>query len=260
MPTLIGTSGYSYKDWVGPFYPPDLPQKERLRFYAQEFATCELNFTYYRLPTAQMMERMAERVPDGFLFALKAYRGITHERGDNAPEQAEKFRAALTPLVAAGKFAGLLLQFPYSFHATPANRDYLKRVREWFGRTPLVVEFRSRDWITARTFDDLRSLEMGYCCVDLPPLRNLVPPLAVVTAPLAYVRFHGRNRAKWWRHQESWERYDYAYSDDELREWVPKIRRLESEAALTLVYANNHRRGQAVSTARQLRTLLGESL
>jgi len=110
--------------------------------------------------------------------------------------------------------------------------------------------------VSEHIFAELRALNLGFCCVDQPRFSNLIPPIAVVTGPIAYVRFHGRNREKWWQHEEAWERYDYAYSDEELMEWVPKIRQLDAEASLTLVYMNNHWRGQAVGTARQLRSLL----
>jgi len=255
MTVLIGTSGFSYKDWVGPVYPQGLPKQEWLSFYASEFETCELNFSYYRIPNASTLDKMAAKVPEGFQFAVKAYKGITHEREEPEPHMAQ-FTQALAPLIDAGKFACVLAQFPHSFHANPVNRDYLKRVRGGFGDLPVVVEFRSRDWIEDRTFDELRALNFGFCCVDQPQFKSLVPPVAVVTGPVAYVRFHGRNYAKWWRHAEAWERYDYSYSDDELMEWVPKIRRLDAESPLTLVYMNNHWQGQAVGTARQLKLLL----
>jgi len=255
MAVRIGTSGFSYKDWVGPVYPPDLPRGDWLRYYAQEFSTCELNFSYYRIPAPHILARMADKVPPGFLFTLKAFQGITHEREEPEPLM-EQFAASLAPLQEAGKFACLLAQFPYSFHANDENRAYLRRVREGFAGLPVVVEFRSRDWIDERTFDQLRALNFGFCCVDQPRLRGLVPPVAVATGPVAYVRFHGRNAAKWWQHDEAWERYDYSYSDEELMEWVPRIRKLDEEAPLTLVYMNNHWRGQAAGTARQLGALM----
>ncbi|MBU0704761.1 MAG: DUF72 domain-containing protein, partial [Chloroflexi bacterium] len=210
MTVLIGTSGFSYKDWVGPVYPKGLPKPEWLPFYAHQFPTCELNFSYYRIPPARTLEQMAAKVPEGFLFTVKAYKGITHEREEPEP-QMEQFAAALAPLIEAEKFACVLAQFPYSFHANQANRDYIKRVREGFEGLPVVVEFRSRDWINERTFDELRALDLGFCCVDQPRFENLVPPVAIATGPVAYVRFHGRNRAKWWQHDEAWERYDYTY-------------------------------------------------
>jgi uncharacterized protein YecE (DUF72 family) len=258
MSALIGTSGFSYDDWVGPVYPPDLPKGDWLRYYANEFPTCELNFTFYRIPTARTLNAIAEKVPTGFLFSVKAYRGITHEREDPRP-QIEQFVSGLDPLIDAAKFACVLVQFPHSFHANPTNREYLKKLRGGFAELPVVVEFRSREWVTEETFAELRALRLGFCCVDQPQFRNLVPPVAVATGPVAYVRFHGRNYQKWWQHDEAWERYDYEYSDDELMEWVPKIEQLDAEAPLTLVYMNNHWRGQAVGTARQLRMLMEET-
>lgn len=258
MTVLIGASGFSYKDWVGPVYPEGLPKQEWLNFYSSEFPTCELNFSYYRIPNARTLSRMADKVPAGFLFTVKAYKGITHEREEPEP-QMKQFAAALAPLIDAEKFACVLAQFPYSFHANQANRAYLQRVREGFGDLPVVVEFRSRDWISERTFDELCALNFGFCCVDQPRFKSLAPPVAVVTGPVAYVRFHGRNREKWWRHDEAWERYDYCYEEEELREWVPKIRQLDAEAPLTLVYMNNHWKGQAVGAARQLKMLMEET-
>ena len=128
----------------------------------------------------------------GLFFSIKAFRGITHEREDPEP-QIEQFTDALAPLIDAEKFACVLAQFPHSFHANQTNRDYLRRVREGFGDLPVVVELGSRDWISERTFDELRALNFGFCCVDQPRFRSLVPPVAVVTGPVAYARFHGRN-------------------------------------------------------------------
>jgi uncharacterized protein YecE (DUF72 family) len=255
MAILIGTSGFSYKDWVGPVYPDGLKKADWLRFYAQEFPTCELNFSYYRIPDASTLGKMADKVPDGFMFTVKAFRGITHERENPGPLVASLVEG-LKPLRESRKFACVLAQFPYSFHATPQNRAYLSKLRDEFGDLRVVVEFRTRDWITEQTFDELRQLEFGFCCVDQPRLKRLVPPVPAVTGPVAYVRFHGRNAAKWWQHDEAWERYDYSYSDDELMEWVPKIQQLDAEAPLTLIYMNNHWQGQAVDAARQMRRLL----
>ena len=252
---LIGTSGFSYKDWIGPYYPEKLSKKDWLAFYAREFKTCELNFTYYRLPNAQTLERMAAKVPADFCFTLKASGELTHERTDNEAAFAQ-FVAALEPLIEAGKFGCVLAQFPYSFHATEANRDYLRFLREHLRDLPVVIEFRNAKWLTPENFALLQENHLGFCCVDEPRLEGHIPPVAEVTAETAYVRFHGRNAEKWWRHDEAWERYDYTYSDEELSEWVPKIKVLAGKAEKTFVFANNHWQGQAVGTARQLTMLL----
>jgi uncharacterized protein YecE (DUF72 family) len=249
----IGTSGFSYKDWLGPVYPAGLPARDQLAFYAREVSTVELNVTFYRVPDARTVAGWARKTPDDFVFAVKAYQGLTHERA--APDFAG-FVSALQPLIEAGKLGCVLAQFPYSFHPVPENREYLRRLRERLGGLPAVVEFRNAGWMAAATFELLRSLELGFCSVDEPQLKGLMPPVAVATGPVAYVRFHGRNAAKWYAHAEAWERYDYTYSTEELREWAPKLRELDAEAPLTLVYFNNHFRGQAVHGARDLGQLL----
>jgi len=249
----IGTSGFSYDDWTGPVYPEGLPKAGHLAFYAREFSTVEINTTYYRVPDVRMVQGWANKTPDDFLFSVKAYQGLTHEREE--PDFAP-FVAALWPLVEAGKLACVLAQFPYSFHPTADNRAYLRRLRDGFGDLPAVVEFRNAGWVGQPAFDLLRSLKLGFCCVDEPRLKGLLPPVAVATAPVAYVRFHGRNAAKWYNHEQAWERYNYTYSPAELAEWEPKLRELDAAAELTLVYFNNHYVGQAVRGARDLGQLL----
>jgi uncharacterized protein YecE (DUF72 family) len=249
----IGTSGFSYKDWVGPVYPKDLPSREQLAYYAELFPTVELNVTYYRIPQTRIVEGWVSKTPEDFLFAVKAYGGLTHER--DAPEFAP-FVEALAPLLEAGKLGCVLAQFPYSFHPTDENMAYLARVRDGLGDLPTVVEFRNAGWANDTTFETLDQLDLGFCCVDEPQLRGLMPPIAVATDGIGYVRFHGRNYAKWYQHEEAWERYDYTYSAEELAEWVPRIRSLDTKAPLTLVYFNNHAEGQAVQGARDLGQLM----
>ena len=252
----IGTSGYSYDDWVGPVYPEGLAKSEWLTFYAQEFKTTELNFTYYRMPNPWMLGRIADKVPPGFLFTVKATREMTHVREEVDAALFQQFKDAVQPLIEQDKFGCVLAQFPNSFHNTPANQDYLRVLREQMGDLLVVIEFRNREWIQDEVFELLREQALGFCCVDQPQFRNLIPPIAITTGPVAYARFHGRNYKKWWKHEEAWERYDYTYKDEELQEWVPKIKRLDEEAEQTYVFANNHYQGQAVTTARQLGMLL----
>lgn len=251
----VGTSGYSYDDWVGTYYPKELKKSEWLAFYAREFQATEVNYTYYRLPNAWTLAAMADKTPEGFLFTVKASQELTHGREDTQ-EAFRKFVDALRPLLERGKFGCILAQFPFSFHATKENRDYLRLFRERMGDLPVVVEFRNARWLTPETYAFLREQNLGFCCVDEPRLEGLIPPVAEVTSDVAYVRFHGRNAQKWWQHEQAHERYDYTYSEEELLEWVPKIRQLDSKATRTFAFANNHWQGQAVGTARQLRLLL----
>lgn len=252
----FGTSGFSYDDWVGPVYPGDLPKRAWLPFYAEHFDTVELNVTYYRLPDRRTVAGWVERTPADFAFSVKAHKSLTHER-----QQADfgGFRDSIAGLHEAGKLACVLAQFPFSFHPTAAHRTYLERLRSGLSEFPVAVEFRDQAWIHESTFAQLEALGLGFCCVDEPQLPGLMPPVARATGPLAYVRLHGRNAAKWWEHDHAWERYDYSYSTDELREWVPRLRQLDAAVAVTLVYANNHYRGQSLGTVRQLQELLAGS-
>ncbi|MDQ5825319.1 MAG: DUF72 domain-containing protein [Chloroflexota bacterium] len=256
----IGTSGYSYADWKGPYYPENIKDTEMLPFYAQEFGATEINYTYYRMPAARTLAAMARKVPENFVFTIKASKELTHERqaeeGGGTPENFRFFREAVQPLIDEGKFGCVLAQFPNSFKPTQENRDYLETFRERMSDLPVVVEFRNATWVTDDTMDLLRKNDLGYCCVDEPRMKGLIPPIAVATAPIAYVRFHGRNAQKWWQHDEAYERYSYEYSPEELTEWVPKIEKLENSAQQTFIFTNNHYRGAAVTTARQLKEML----
>ncbi|MGB9879159.1 MAG: DUF72 domain-containing protein, partial [Anaerolineae bacterium] len=133
----IGTSGYSYEDWVGPYYPTELPKTDWLAFYAREFQACEINFTFYRLPDARTLAAMADKTPAGFLFTVKATQELTHKREDNA-DLFPKFVHALKPLIETDKFGCVLAQFPYSFYPNRENRDYLKAFRDAMAGLPVV--------------------------------------------------------------------------------------------------------------------------
>ncbi len=249
----LGTSGFSYDDWIGEVYPEDLPRRVWLEYYAERFDTVELNVTYYRIPELKTVKGWVDRSPATFTFSVKAHRSLTHER--KMPDY-QAFSERLAPLAEAGKLACVLAQFPHSFHPTPQNTDYLKQMRDGFMELPVVIEFRDSAWVSESTFELLRTLGLGFCCVDEPRLKGLIPPVAVVTSDIAYVRFHGRNAAQWWDHEYAWQRYDYTYSEEELQSWVPRLQELDAAAPLTLVYANNHYRGQSVDTLSKLETLL----
>jgi len=251
----LGTSGFSYSDWVGNFYPVGMPKGEWLTYYAREFNTCEVNSSFYALPKPTSLKAMEKKTGEGFLFCFKANQEMTHQRDDNA-SVFKAFCQVLEPIITAGKLGCILAQFPYSFGFNRRNWDYLSLFKERLGELPVVIEFRNARWLRSEVFDWLRQNELGFCCVDEPPLPNLLPPLAEATTKISYVRFHGRNSAKWWQHEQAYERYDYSYTPQELSEWLPKIQKLDSVAEKTFIFANNHWRGQAVSTIRQLRLML----
>jgi uncharacterized protein YecE (DUF72 family) len=251
----FGTSGFSYNDWVGNFYPRGMPRREWLSYYAREFNALELNSTYYALPKLSVLEAMVNKTGDGFLFSVKANQEMTHQRQqDNRVFVA--FVHMLQPFIDAGKLGCVLAQFPYSFGFSRQNFDYLAFFRERLGDLPVVIEFRNSQWMKPEIFDWLRDRNLGFCCVDEPQLSKLLPPLAEVTSSIGYVRFHGRNAAKWWQHEHAYERYDYTYSAEELKEWLPRISKLNSLAEKTYIFANNHWRGQAIGTIRQLRLMV----
>ena len=127
---VIGTSGYSYADWVGPYYPEGTSSSAFLTQYARDFALTELNFSYYRMPDPRMLSRLVEKTPDSFRFVVKAHRSITHDRAATWREDARRFAGATRELQEHGRLAGLLLQFPYSFHYTRSNRRYLAELCE----------------------------------------------------------------------------------------------------------------------------------
>ncbi|MBN2463435.1 MAG: DUF72 domain-containing protein [Dehalococcoidia bacterium] len=251
----FGTSGFSYSDWVDSFYPRGMPRREWLIYYAREFNALELNSTYYALPKPSVVEAMVGKTGEGFLFSVKANQEMTHQRQQDSSVFVA-FVNMLQPFIDAGKLGCVLAQFPHSFGCSRQNCDYLALFRERLRDLPLVVEFRHAQWLKPEVFDWLRNHNIGFCCVDEPQLPNLLPPLAEVTGNTGYVRFHGRNAAKWWQHEHAYERYDYAYSVGELKEWLPRIRKLDSLTEKVFVFANNHWRGQAIGTIRQLRLML----
>lgn len=250
-----GTCGFSYKDWVGVYYPEGLTSKSWLSYYAREFNSLELNSTYYALPGLAAMESLAAKTGEGFLFSVKANQEITHVR-QSGEEASRAFVRILQPLVTAGKLGCVLAQFPYSFGYNSANRDYLQRLGDWLQGYPLVIEFRNSAWLNNETRSRLMARDIGFCCVDEPELPGLMPPVAEVTGRTGYIRFHGRNAARWWHHEQAWERYDYTYSPDELEQWLPRIQMISSKAENTFIFANNHWRAQAVDTIRQVRSML----
>lgn len=257
----IGTSGFSYNDWKGYFYPKNINAKDMLEFYAQTFSVVELNYTYYRMPEAKQIEGFIQRTPQNFSFCVKAHKSLTHELNvpvDVIRDAAGTFRESMKPLVDHGRLGCVLVQFPWSFKKTIENLDYLRYLKELIPNLPIVVEFRNSQWVEQAVFQLLKSLSFGYCCVDEPRLKGLMPPVAVVTSNIGYIRFHGRNAEKWWKHEQAFERYNYLYSKDELLEWVGKIRGIAKRSDKTFVLFNNHYQGQAAVNAKMMEELLGD--
>lgn len=255
---LIGTSGYSYDDWVGPFYPPGTKQADFLEYYAREFPVTELNFTYYRMPDAYLTRRMSVLTPGSFLFTIKAHKTLTHEiRPEAFRAEAEAFLSGIEPIRDAGKLGAILLQFPFGFHYTNENRRYLDSLCSTLHGFPLAVEFRNSQWQRESVSWGLRERGVALVNVDEPQLMGLLKPQDQVTSKIGYLRFHGRNGGNWWN-GDNVTRYDYLYSDDELNEWVPKIIKMAESAQVILIVFNNHSKGQAIQNARRLKEMFGK--
>jgi uncharacterized protein YecE (DUF72 family) len=259
MPSiLIGTSGYSYADWVGRVYPAGAQQKDFLRLYAEEFSFVELNFSYYKQPDARTLERMLKLTGNTFRFAIKGHQSLTHERGGDVRGSAAIFKEGIKPLIEAFRLSAVVMQFPFSFHYSPDSRRHLDMVCGAFEHIPLAVEFRNDQWMRDSVYEGLRKRGVALINVDEPPLPGLPKPTAIATAPHAYVRFHGRNSANWWEGDNA-SRYDYKYSEQELTEWLPRLQSLAGNAKVLMVLFNNHWEGQAVENARMLKKMMEES-
>jgi uncharacterized protein YecE (DUF72 family) len=252
-PVRIGTSGFSFPDWDGAFYPRGLPSGRRLEFYARYFPTVEINSTYYGIPEPRTFRLLLEKSPGDFDFVVKAHQSMTHEEA-TPPESYDQLLRAVEPVRAADRLEGILAQFPWRFRRTPEAERHLLDMRARLDGLPLFAEFRHDSWAREEVFDFLTGHGIGYCCVDEPALEGLVPPVARLTTEVAYVRFHGRNAKNWWGGEG--DRYDYDYRPEELAEWHRKIRELAERAKKTYVFFNNCHAGQAARNARLMMDMM----
>ena len=273
-PVRIGTCSWADEALSKHWYPPGTPAGDRLAYYARHFDTVEVDSTYYRLPVDSMVERWAEKTPEGFVMHVKAFGVMTRhpvkiqqlppDLRDEAPadergrverpsrefraEIFSRFLSALEPLRRAGKLGGILFQFPPYVVYRASSLDYLSWAREQLGDHEMLVEFRHASWYEDDARSDvlafLEQLRAAHVVVDAPRIegaKNVPPTVLAVTAPTAYVRFHGRNAETWnKRGGSAAERFDYLYSDEELREWVKPLRELAGEAEQAFVFFNNN--------------------
>jgi uncharacterized protein YecE (DUF72 family) len=241
---LLGTSGWDYPEWVGKVYPPH-GAADRLRYYAGMFPIVEVNSTFYRLPSPSVAASWVRRTPARFRFAAKFPQSITHDlRLVGAEEELHRFLTVLKPIRDAGKFAAALLQLPPSlpFEPETVRRFYASLPHD----LPVAVEFRERSWLVPASYALLREFGLAHTIVDGPHL----PSVSEVTAPFAYVRWHGHGSPLW---------YDYTYSPEEIASWVPRIRELAARAGAVYGFFNNHFRGDAAVNCRTLGEELGLS-
>jgi uncharacterized protein YecE (DUF72 family) len=251
MKVWIGTSGYSYADWVGPFYPPGTRSRQMLRYYTEHFPVVELNFTFYCLPTAAALARLAEQTPAGFQFVAKLPRTLSH---DEDPRDLGPFRQAVAELHGRGRLLGLLCQLPQATHHERRHLAWLDHLGRELADYRLAVEFRHRSWHRPDVADFLRQRGLDLVAVDVPDIPALYPRGLVQSGPRLYVRFHSRNAGNWYLSDK--DRYDYSYTDQELREWTTAVAGAAGGAREAFLFLNNCHGGQAVENARRLRELL----
>ncbi len=251
----VGTSGWSYHDWVGRFYPETAPGRfDRLAYLARYFGCVEVNASFYRPPSPRSTRSWLRRTPPDFEFAFKLNQRFTHERGSLwTAAEVETFRAGVEPVREAGRLGAVLVQFPWSFRADDDAFAWLEAVHRDFGDWPLVLEVRHISWAAEAAVGRVRELGLGWANIDQPRSRSGIAPMSLATSPVGYVRLHGRNREAWFDPEAGRDaKYDYLYRDAELDEWVARIRDIARACERTYVFTNNHYRGQAPANALQI--------
>ena len=238
----IGTSGWHYDDWRGRFYPEKLPKAKWLEFYAQHFNTLELNNTFYHLPSENALKNWYESTPQGFVFAVKISRFITHiKRLKDCSEEVARFMSRATIL--KEKLGPLLYQLPPGLHRDDNKlTDFLKILPPGLKH---AIEFRHESWFTEDIYEILRQHKVGFCVFDMPKLASPI----TVTTDFAYVRFHGGESL-----------YSSCYSDKEMAGWAKKIAKLAKNLEAVYIYFNNDIAGYALDNAGTIRKYLGNKL
>jgi len=268
----FGTAGWSYKDWEGVFYPSGLQHRKihPLEYLARFFDTTEINTSFYgplRPELAKLWCRRVAAVNPKFLFTAKLYRAFTHSPiAVMEPTSAAtirptdddevKTREGLDALAGEGKLGALLIQFPVSFKNTSLNREYLERLLRQFIEYPRVVEVRDSSWSNAETIDSFAKQNVGFCNIDQPLIGHSLAPTEHVTAPIAYVRLHGRNYDQWFDSDNRNDRYNYLYTAKELEEWRERVVSVAKKAQITYVITNNHFESKAGVNALELKSMV----
>ncbi len=228
----IGTSGYAYKQWKGPFYPEGLPDAEMLRFYGERFAAVEINYTFYRSATVRQLQSWAKETPEHFSFALKAPRRITHDlRLRDAADLAVDFCDTARAL--KDKLGALLFQLPpFLKRDTPRLEDFLHQMPEG---CRVVFEFRNPTWFVDEVFETLRRFNVALCIVEAP--ERTVP--FEVTAPFGYFRLR-----------------QPSYEDAELAAWAERIQQAAAGWSDVFVYFKHEDEARGPQFAAKMRALL----
>ncbi len=236
---LLGTCGWSYQEWVGRFYPNNKVAK--LPFYAKVFDTVEVDSSFYRMPSKSMVKGWAKATGPFFKFSLKLPKTITHDRAlVDAEDELAKFLDVIKPLEDTGKLGCLLVQLAPSFAYDKADslESFLSILPE---HVHFAVEFRHDSWDRKEALDLLKKYKVANTITESPI--EFLSKLAITTPTHSYVRWHGRGKKIW---------YDYTYSEQELQEWIPKLKELEEKTDILYAYFNNHYRADAPYNTLQL--------
>jgi uncharacterized protein YecE (DUF72 family) len=259
----FGPAGWMYRDWEGIVYPALKPRRfDSLRYIAEFFDTVEINSSYYGPPTAKTAHSWVRRVEEAtaFRFTAKLWKRFTHERERAwSTEEVDLVRAGFDVLMDGGRLGAVLLQFPWSYKRTEANREWLGDVVSTFRPYPLVVEVRHTSWLTPDFFRTLEEEAIGFVNIDQPLYRDSIGATSHVTSHVGYVRVHGRNYKDWFRDKAPVEqRYNYLYSAEELEPWADRVTQIAADPATSEVYVitNNHYKGKAVANAAMLKSMV----
>src|SRR5579884_4562845 len=271
MNIFVGTAGFSYKDWEGVVYPPDLKKRKihPLEFLAQFFDCCEINTSFYghiRPSIGKDWCRKTSAVNSSFQFTAKLFQGFTHApRGTTPPspfnlavsaEDERLAREGLNSIAIEGRLAAVLVQFPISFKNQDDTRDYLLALIKRFESYPLVLEIRHASWNDPDILARLAEAGVGFCNIDQPRLGKSLGGTQHVTAPVGYVRLHGRNYKEWFQADNRNDRYNYLYKPYQLEDWKEKISTISTKSQKTFAITNNHYKGQAAVNALELKSML----
>jgi uncharacterized protein YecE (DUF72 family) len=254
----VGPAGWDYPDWQGVVYPPAVKGTGRLAFLAELFDVVEINVTFYRPLTVKIAAKWLEALKDhpDFRFTAKLWQVFTHERRLAAPELA-LFREGLEPLLAAGRLGVLLAQFPYAFHNSEENREYLLKLKAALPDWPLAVEVRHRSWQHEEVREFLQEAGLDFVNIDQPLVSYPMGATRWVTGSRGYLRCHGQRQDTWFEFGEDrGARYDYFYGPEELGDLAERTRKLLEKAKEVYVIFNNHPAGQAVANGLELLHLL----
>ena len=252
IPVWIGTAGYAWPEWVGPFYPDGTSLERMPRFYATQFPCVEINSTFYRAPTREQLARLADRTAPGFQFSLKVPRTVSHEQRIQA---LAPFRQAADELASRHRLIGFVLQFPEAYTDTARHRDWVQRVADKLYGYPTWVEFRHRSWFRPRLGDWLRQRGLDLVSIDVPAIEPLFPRGVIDPGTnRVYVRLHSRVPENWFAAGKA--RYEYDYTDDELREWIAKLSAAAPRLKDVHLIFNNCHETEGPKNARRMAELI----